>query len=50
MVKDIRMLLGEPVADSNESAGDHVGLWDEQVGEVSAGKSYADDEWDGEEW
>ena len=25
---------------------DHVGLWDERLGEVSAGKSYADDEGD----
>ena len=25
-------------------AEDHVGLWDERLGEVSAGKSYADDE------
>lgn len=50
MVKDIRMLLGEPIVDNDESADDHVGLWDEQVGEVPAGKSYADDEWDGEEW
>ena len=27
---------------------DHVGLWDDKQGEVSAGKSYSDnDEWDG---
>ena len=31
-------------------AEDHVGLWDERLGEVSAGKSYADDEWGYEEW
>ena len=30
---------------------DHVGLWDDKQGEVSAGKSYSDnDEWDGGTW
>lgn len=50
MVKDIRTLLGESSSDDVQSAGDHVGLWDERLGEVSAGKSYADDEWGYEEW
>lgn len=50
MVKDIRTLLGESSSDDVQSVGDHVGLWDERLGEVSAGKSYADDEWGYEEW
>lgn len=50
MVKDIRVLLGESSSDGVRGAEDHVGLWDERLGEVSAGKSYADDEWGYEEW
>ena len=42
--------LGESSSDDVQSVGDHVGLWDERLGEVSAGKSYADDEWGYEEW
>ncbi|MDF7641703.1 type I-E CRISPR-associated endonuclease Cas1e [Bifidobacterium sp. ESL0784] len=46
MVKDIHYLLdAEGVRDDPDS--DHVGLWDEKLGEVDAGKSYggeADDE------
>lgn len=44
MVRDIRYLLGEnhgTDADDGESeAEDHVGLWDDKLGEVSAGHSY----------
>ena len=50
MVRDIRALLGSPETDETVVDADHVGLWDERVGEVSAGKSYGDDEWDGGEW
>ena len=40
MVADIKMLLNLNAED--ELDGDHVGLWDERVGEVAAGKSYAE--------
>ena len=50
MVRDIRALLGSPEPDEDVADVDHVGLWDERTGEVAAGKSYADDEWDGGEW
>ena len=50
MVKDIRMLLGSPEPDETTRNADYVGLWDDRAGEVPAGKSYANDEWDGEEW
>lgn len=50
MVRDIRALLGSPETDETVVDADHVGLWDERVGEVSARKSYGDDEWDGGEW
>ena len=50
MVRDIRALLGSPELDETAVDADHVGLWDERVGEVSAGKSYGDNEWDGGEW
>ena len=40
VVADIKYLLGcdEP----DDRSIDHVGIWDERVGEVAAGKSYAD--------
>ena len=50
MVKDIRALLGSPEPDEDIADADHVGLWDERIGEVAAGKSYADDEWDEGKW
>lgn len=50
MVKDIRMLLGLPEPNETTQNADHVGLWDDRAGEVPAGKSYVDDEWDGKEW
>ncbi len=56
MAKDIRGLL--ECSDEDDEDGverDHVGLWDERLREVEAGKSYgainADDgEWGGTEW
>ena len=50
MVRDIRALLGAPVSEDDSLESDHVGLWDNRLGEVPAGKSYSDDEWDGEPW
>lgn len=42
MVQDIKMLLLEEGEDLPPLEEDHVGLWDEKVGEVAAGKSYSD--------
>jgi CRISPR-associated protein Cas1 len=39
MVDDIKMLLGEDDAELSPE-NDHVGLWDDKVGEVPAGKGY----------
>lgn len=52
MTKDIRGLLNLGNEDSrDEREDDHVGLWDEKVKEVAAGKAYGivDDE-DEDEW
>ncbi|KAB8287922.1 subtype I-E CRISPR-associated endonuclease Cas1 [Bifidobacterium avesanii] len=49
MTRDIRGLLGRSDADDDADA-DHVGLWDEKTGEVAAGVSYGDDDFDDEEW
>ncbi|PWG60235.1 type I-E CRISPR-associated endonuclease Cas1e [Bifidobacterium catulorum] len=52
MVRDIRCLLGiganesSAVIDIDGSHDDHVGLWDEKIGEVAAGVSYGADEVD----
>lgn len=40
VVADIKYLL--EADESEDCSVDHVGIWDERVGEVSAGKSYAD--------
>lgn len=51
MTKDIRYLLGTSELEDDVFESDHVGLWDDKQGEVSAGKSYSDnDEWDGGTW
>lgn len=42
MAQDIKALLGFSIDDHIQDEGDHVGLWDEKLGEVSAGKSYGD--------
>lgn len=51
MTKDIRYLLGTSELEDDVFESDYVGLWDDKQGEVSAGKSYSDnDEWDGGTW
>ncbi|PLS27334.1 CRISPR-associated protein Cse1 [Bifidobacterium anseris] len=53
MVKDIRILLDVGGEDGeDEEPRDHVGLWDEKLQEVEAGKAYGviDDEWGGSQW
>ena len=40
VVTDVKYLL--EAEESEDCPVDHVGIWDERVGEVSAGKSYAD--------
>ncbi|AKV56208.1 type I-E CRISPR-associated endonuclease Cas1e [Bifidobacterium actinocoloniiforme] len=42
MAKDIKDLLGEE-AELPDADADHVGLWDDKVGEVAAGKSYGNE-------
>lgn len=44
ITKDIKMLLGGDEIALPDSDVDHVGLWDENVGEVAAGKSYNNEE------
>lgn len=45
MSKDIKGLLqASDEAEVLDAVVDHVGLWDDKVGEVAAGKSYVDDE------
>jgi len=43
MARDIPRLLGAPVSSSDEEDGT-LELWDEKVGGVPAGRSYADEE------
>lgn len=40
MVQDIRMLFSSEEGESEDDEDNHVGLWDEYEGEVSAGKQY----------
>ena len=42
MVKDIKTLLETGTEPLPDMESDHVGLWDERLGEVEAGRSYAD--------
>lgn len=51
MVKDIRTLF-QSNNESDIAAGeiDHVGLWDDKVGEVEAGKAYGEFDYAGDVW
>lgn len=42
MARDIPQLLGAPVSSSSDEEGGMLKLWDEKVGGVPAGRSYAD--------
>ena len=44
MARDIPRLLGAPVSSSSDEDGETLELWDEKVGAVPAGRSYADEE------
>ncbi|AFU71998.1 CRISPR-associated protein cas1 [Bifidobacterium asteroides PRL2011] len=44
MARDIPRLLGAPVSSSSDVEGGNLALWDEKVGAVPAGRSYADEE------
>ena len=44
MARDIPRLLGAPVSSPSEEDGGTLKLWDEKVGGVPAGRSYADEE------
>ena len=44
MARDIPRLLGAPVSSSSDEDGGTLELWDEKVGGVPAGRSYADEE------
>ncbi|MGX5271179.1 type I-E CRISPR-associated endonuclease Cas1e [Bifidobacterium polysaccharolyticum] len=44
MARDIPRLLGAPVSSSSDEDGETLELWDEKVGAVPAGRSYADED------
>ena len=44
IARDIPRLLGAPVSSSSDEEGETLELWDEKVGAVPAGRSYADEE------
>ena len=44
MARDIPRLLGAPVSSSSDEDVGTLELWDEKVGAVPAGRSYADGE------
>lgn len=44
MARDIPRLFGAPVSSSSDEDGETLELWDEKVGAVPAGRSYADEE------
>jgi len=52
IVHDIKYLLGDGApdsADDDAEAQDHVGLWDDKLGEVQAGFSYGKETDDADE-